>query len=54
MTTTVARRKPVETHRLKVSISMNPTLLRLVDERAGELDVSRSLIVQLALREYFK
>lgn len=51
--TETVRRKPVEEHRLKVSISLSPKMVALLDERAEELDFPRSLIIQMALAEYF-
>lgn len=49
----VKYRKPPETHRLKISVSIAPAMLALVDERAREKDFPRSLIIQEALRMYF-
>lgn len=40
-------------HKVKVSISVSPSMLSRVDGRAEELDVSRSTIIQFALRHYF-
>jgi metal-responsive CopG/Arc/MetJ family transcriptional regulator len=39
--------------KVKVSVSVSPSMLAKVDERAEELELSRSTIVQFALRHYF-
>ena len=40
------------THKVKVSISISPSMLEKVDARAEELDLSRSTVIQFALRHY--
>jgi predicted transcriptional regulator len=44
-----ARRPP----RMSVSVSISPEMVARLDEVADELDLSRSVIIQIALREYF-
>ena len=39
-------------HKLKVSVSISPQMLAKVDKRAEELELSRSTVIQFALRHY--
>lgn len=39
-------------YKLKISISISPALLAKLDRRAEELELPRSTVIQIALREY--
>lgn len=46
-------RKSVDLLKEKVSITISPSILAKVDERADELELSRSTVIQMILREHF-
>lgn len=44
--------KTLSGNKVKISISISPSMLAKIDERAEELELSRSTIIQFALRHY--
>ena len=56
MSTTIKSKGKIvqgDEHRPKVSITLPRLTLERVDARAAEQDLSRSTVIQIALRQYF-